>query len=75
VKKRSIHDNFLYVQNLIKKLHSARTPSLFLKLDISKVFNSVGWAYFIEVMTAIGFGQLWRDWSASPSPRPLLVFC
>jgi hypothetical protein len=58
----SIHDNFLYVQNLVKELHSARTPSLFLKLDISKAFDSVGWAYLIEVMTGIGFGQLWRDW-------------
>jgi hypothetical protein len=36
VKKRSIHDNFLHVQNLIKELHASKTPSLFLKLDISR---------------------------------------
>jgi hypothetical protein len=45
-------------------------------LDISKAFDSVGWAYLIEVMSAIGFGQLWRDWVclslASATSRVLL---
>jgi mannosylglycoprotein endo-beta-mannosidase len=41
IKTRCIHDNFLYVQNLIKELHRAKTPSLFIKLDISKAFDSV----------------------------------
>jgi hypothetical protein len=76
VKKRSIHDNFLHVQNLIKELHSSRTPCLFLKLDISKAFDSVGWAYLLEVLTALGFGQAWRDWIclslASATSRVLL---
>jgi len=76
VKKRSIHDNFMHVQNLIKELHSSKNPGLFLKLDISKAFDSVGWAYLIEVLTAIGFGTMWRDWIcltlASSSSRVLL---
>ena len=76
VKKRSIHDNFLHVQNLIKELHSSKTPSLFLKLDISKAFDSVGWAYLLEVLTAIGFGPRWREWIclslASATSRVLL---
>ena len=29
IKKRSIHDNFLYTQNLIRELHKAKRPSLF----------------------------------------------
>jgi hypothetical protein len=76
VKKRSIHDNFLHVQNLIKELHASKTPSLFLKLDISKAFDSVDWAYLLEVMRALGFGQIWRDWIclslASATSRILL---
>jgi hypothetical protein len=76
VKKRSIHDNFLHVQNLIKELHSSKTACLFLKLDISKAFDSVGWAYLLEVMSALGFGQIWRDWVcmslASATSRVLL---
>lgn len=41
IKKRCIHDNFLFVQNSIKALHRSHMPSLFLKLDISKAFDSV----------------------------------
>lgn len=76
VQKRCIHDNFLHVQNLVKELHRSSTPGFFLKLDISKVFDSVGWAYLLEVLQQLGFGQRWRDWIcmilASSSSRVLL---
>lgn len=32
--KKSIHDNFLYVQNTMRRLHKAKTPTLFMTLDI-----------------------------------------
>lgn len=41
IKKRSIHDNFVYTQILIKELHRARIPTLFLKLDIAKAFDNI----------------------------------
>jgi len=56
IKRRSIHDNFLYTQNLIKELHRAKYPALFLKLDIAKAFDSVRWDYLLEVLTQMGFG-------------------
>ena len=37
VQKRSIHDNFMHVQNLIKDLYCRNIPGLFLKLDISSI--------------------------------------
>ncbi|WVZ62397.1 hypothetical protein U9M48_012153 [Paspalum notatum var. saurae] len=40
IRKRSIHDNFLYTQNVIKELHRSSTSALFLKLDIAKAFDS-----------------------------------
>jgi late competence protein required for DNA uptake (superfamily II DNA/RNA helicase) len=55
--KRCIHDNFIYTQNVIKALHKAKRPSLFIKLDISKAFDSVCWVYLLEVLQALGFGQ------------------
>lgn len=66
VQKRCIHDNFMYVQNLIKELHGSSTPGLFFKLDISKAFDSINWAYLIEILHQLGFGQHWRDWICMP---------
>ena len=34
-------------------------PSLFLKLDISKAFDSVSWAFLLEVLSHLGFGMTW----------------
>jgi hypothetical protein len=62
IKKRCIHDNYVYLQGVIKALHKAKRPAFFVKLDISKALDSLSWAFLIEVMTALGFGQRWRDW-------------
>jgi hypothetical protein len=65
IKKRCIHDNFIYVQSVIKALHKAKRSSLFIKLDISKAFDSVIWVFLLEVMQALGLGHRWRDWIAT----------
>jgi hypothetical protein len=62
VKKRSIHDNFLYVQGAVRKLHREKIPALFMKLDIHKVFDTVNWGYLLETLQALGFGTRWREW-------------
>ena len=62
IKKRSIHDNFLYVQSTIREMHRHKTPALFMKLDIHKAFDTINWSYLIEVLRALGFGQRWREW-------------
>jgi hypothetical protein len=54
-----IHDNFILVQQTIKLLQRQKVPSLFLKLDISKVFDSVSWAFLLEVLNHLGFGNTW----------------
>jgi hypothetical protein len=61
IKKRCIHDNFVYVQSVTRALHKANRSSLFIKLDISKAFDSVSWVFLIEVMETLGFGQKWRN--------------
>jgi hypothetical protein len=40
IKKRSIHDNFLYVKNLSTRFHKAKISVLLFKLDIRKAFDS-----------------------------------
>ena len=62
IKRRSIQDNSLYTQNVIRELYRAGRPTLFLKLDIAKAFDSVRWDYMLEVMQKMGFGVRWRAW-------------
>jgi hypothetical protein len=62
IKKRSIHDNFLYVRNLTRKFHRARNPTLLLKLDISKAFDSVRWDYWLTLLQRRGFPLKWCNW-------------
>jgi hypothetical protein len=54
-----IHDNFLMVNQTFKMLHKKGIPSLFLKLDTKKVFDSVCWAFLLEVLHHLGFVQTW----------------
>lgn len=36
-------------------LHKKKKSALFIKLDISKAFDSIGWTFLLEVMEALGF--------------------
>lgn len=64
VKGRSILDSFKYVQRTAILLRKKKVPKFLLKLDISKVFDTVAWPFVLEVLEAWGFGQRWRDWIA-----------
>jgi hypothetical protein len=59
IKDRCIHDNFLMVNQTVKMLQKKGTPSLFLKLHIKKAFDSICWAFLMEVLQHLGFGQIW----------------
>lgn len=60
IKRPSIQDNFLYMQNLIRALHRSKQSALFLKLDIAKAFDNVRWDYLMEVLEQYVFGSRWR---------------
>jgi hypothetical protein len=65
IKRRSIQDNFLCAQNLVRTLHRRKEQGLFLKLDIAKAFDSVRWDYLLEVLQQFGFGARCRNWVTS----------
>ena len=51
----------MLVQQTIKTLHHRKISCLFLKLDISKAFDSVDWAFLLEVLSHLGFGPTWHS--------------
>jgi mannosylglycoprotein endo-beta-mannosidase len=62
IKKRSIHDNFLYVKNLATRFHKNKIPALLFKLDIRKAFDSVRWEYLVDLLQRRGFPSRFRNW-------------
>lgn len=76
IRGRRIHDSFLLVHHMARFLHNQRKPRLMLKLDITKAFDSVSWAFLLEVLTHLGFGHRWRtllcNLLATSSTRVLL---
>lgn len=55
IKGRSILDNFQYIQEAVNHFHKAKTPLLFIKLDVTKAFDSIRWEYMLEIMQRLGF--------------------
>jgi predicted Abi (CAAX) family protease len=62
IKGRAIHDNFKTIQLACRWLHSKNFPSVLLKVDITKAFDSVSWPFLIEVLQHIDFFRHWTDW-------------
>ncbi|XP_073355614.1 uncharacterized protein [Aegilops tauschii subsp. strangulata] len=65
IKGRNIHDNFLLVRQLARKLYKRKTKSVMIKLDISRAFDSLSWSFLFEVLRAKGFSRTWRSWIAT----------
>ena len=62
IKRRCIHDNFMYVRGLARRLHKNRTPALLFKLDIRKAVDSVKWEYIIDLLQRRGFPPRFQEW-------------
>jgi hypothetical protein len=65
IKKRCIHDDFMYVSQVVKDLYKIKIPSLFMKLDISKAFDSINWPFLRGIMNHLGFGFRCTNWISS----------
>jgi hypothetical protein len=57
-----IHDSFKHIQASTKHLHARKVACLLLKVDIARAFDSVSWPFLLQVMQAMRFSRVWRDW-------------
>jgi mannosylglycoprotein endo-beta-mannosidase len=64
IRGRCLHDNFLLVRQVARKINSSKLTGVFLKLDISRAFDSLSWSFLFEVLRQLGFGDLWCKWVA-----------
>lgn len=60
IKSRCIHDNYIYIQNCVRSLHSKKKSTLLIKLDIARAFDSVSWEYILELLQKLGFSVAGR---------------
>ena len=57
IKNQSITENFLLAQEIITGIgRKARGGNVVLKLDMSKVYDRVGWIFLVNVVHKFGFG-------------------
>jgi len=62
IQSRLIHENYRAVQSTAKLLHRARIPSVLVKLDIAKAFDTVNWRFLLSLLQHLGFSMRWTNW-------------
>jgi hypothetical protein len=62
IKGRAIQDNVHAIQSTVKLLHVLRWPTVLLKIDLAKAFDTVNWAFLLELLCHMGFSRRWVNW-------------
>lgn len=62
IRGRSISENFVYATELVQYCHRNKKPTIVLKLDFAKAFDSVSWASVLHILSARGFPDTWIQW-------------
>lgn len=65
IKGRCISKNFVYAAELLSCCFKRKAPTVVLKLDFWKAFDSVNWDSLDQILKARGFCHRWRSWVSS----------
>jgi hypothetical protein len=56
IKHRSLHDNFVLVRQVARKINMKRHTGVLLKLDLARAFDSISLSFLFEMLRRMGFG-------------------
>jgi Reverse transcriptase (RNA-dependent DNA polymerase) len=62
VQNRRIAENFLIVREKLSFLHRNKIPSVLLKIDFRKAFETISWEYLKGMLRARQFPNRWNSW-------------
>ena len=62
IKGRCISENFVYAAELLSCCHRRKSPTIVLKLDFQKAFDSICWESLDKILQIRGFDDRWRLW-------------
>ncbi|CAN6345376.1 unnamed protein product [Urochloa humidicola] len=62
IRGRSLAENFVYAMELVQCCNRRKLPTLVLKLDFAKAFDTVSWECLLAIMNTRGFPQRWCRW-------------
>lgn len=59
---RCIAENFVYAADIVSSCHKRKAPTMIIKLDFRKAFDSVSWTSLISVLKHRGCPSRFCDW-------------
>jgi hypothetical protein len=59
---RSISESFVFAAEMVQACNKRKLPTIVLKLDFAKAFDTVNWTALDHILSARGFSDTWRIW-------------
>lgn len=75
IKGRCIAENFIYAVEMVQCCYKWKAPTIILKLDFRKAFDSINWQTMDNILQAKGFQAKWRNGYLTSIQRGSTLSC